>query len=115
MLNQPGDLSASLLAAADQQLQASNAALQQTQRMCEETEQIGVSILGELRGQRETLTSARETLGDARQNLTTGQTTIRRMLARTLADKLLLVAITGLLLALIGLILWYQVAGKSRA
>jgi vesicle transport through interaction with t-SNAREs protein 1 len=113
MQNQPGDLNASLLTS-DHQLQAASASLQQTQQLCAETEQIGVSILGELHGQRETLANARDQLSDVEQNLSTGQRTIRRMLARTLADKLILVSIVALLLALIGLILWYEFVGKKH-
>lgn len=113
MQNRPGDLRANLLSD-DQQLHVTTTRLQQTEQMCADTEAIGVSILGELRGQREQLTNARDTLDEAQQNLSTGQRVIRRMLARTLADKLILVFIVVMLLALIGLILWYEFKGKKR-
>ncbi|KAJ1624568.1 hypothetical protein T492DRAFT_264813 [Pavlovales sp. CCMP2436] len=113
MQNRPGDLNAGLLSD-DHQLQITSSRLQETERMTAETEAIGASILGELRGQREQLEGARDTLDDAHQNLNAGQRMIRRMLARTLADKLILVFTVFMLLALIGLLLWYQLSGKKH-
>lgn len=113
MENKPGDLRAGLLTD-DRQLQATTTRLQQTEQMCADTEAIGASILGELRGQREQLKAARDTLDDAQENLSAGQRVIRRMLARTLADRLILVFIAAMLLALIGLILWYEFAGGKK-
>ncbi|KAG8461815.1 hypothetical protein KFE25_001433 [Diacronema lutheri] len=113
MQNEPGTLRASLLTD-DHLLQVTSSRLQQTEQMCAESEAMGASILGELRGQREQLTSARDTLSGAQQDLAAGQTTIRRMLARTLADRLILAFIVVMLLALIGLILWYEFAGKRH-
>ena len=84
------------------------AALQDTQRLANDTEAMGMSILGQLGTQRGQLQSAIERREDAHQNLSVSSRLIRQMNRRATWQKLTLCGIISLLVAGILLIVYLQ-------
>ena len=72
--------------------------LQQAQRTALETEAIGISILGDLRSQRETITHAAGTLQRANEGLLRSKKTLQAIGRRALANRLVM----GVLIVLLG-------------
>lgn len=85
--------------------------LQQAHRTVLETENIGASILGDLRAQRDTLTHAAGTLQRANEGLARSKRTLASITRRALGNKLLMWAMIVLLSAAVVLLLYVQLFG----
>lgn len=84
-----------------QRLEQSSERLRDAQRVGNETESIGASILNDLRGQREQIVNSRNTLAQADSSIDRSMRTLRGMARRLAANKLLSYAIIAVLVILI--------------
>ncbi|GAB5591438.1 t-SNARE VTI1 [Umbelopsis nana] len=107
-----GDLDAStvdqrsrLLSGTDR-LGESSRRLQDSHRLALETENVGINILGTLKGQRETILRSRDTLAEADSHIDKASKTLKGMARRMATNKMITVAIILVLIALIVLIIW---------
>ncbi|CAO3678318.1 unnamed protein product [Umbelopsis ramanniana] len=107
-----GDLDAStvdqrsrLLTGTDR-LGESSRRLQDSHRLALETENVGINILGTLKGQRETILRSRDTLTEADSHIDKASKTLKGMARRMATNKMITVAIILVLIALIVLIIW---------
>eukprot|EP00010_Vexillifera_abyssalis_P001622 CAMPEP_0201552142 /NCGR_PEP_ID=MMETSP0173_2-20130828/14520_1 /ASSEMBLY_ACC=CAM_ASM_000268 /TAXON_ID=218659 /ORGANISM="Vexillifera sp., Strain DIVA3 564/2" /LENGTH=218 /DNA_ID=CAMNT_0047962571 /DNA_START=44 /DNA_END=697 /DNA_ORIENTATION=+ len=71
-----------------------------------QNEDIGVEIMGDLHGQRETLIRANDKLEDVDDNMTHGRRIVLDMTRRLITNQILLIVVIILLLGAIGLIVW---------
>ncbi|XP_064481324.1 vesicle transport through interaction with t-SNAREs homolog 1B-like [Ornithodoros turicata] len=79
-------------------------------QVASETDQIGVAVGEELRSQRETLVRAKERLEEVDGNLTTSRKIIRTMYRRVITNKMILIVIIILELAILGGLLYWKLA-----
>ncbi|KAH8556158.1 t-SNARE [Umbelopsis sp. PMI_123] len=107
-----GDLDAStidqrsrLLSGTDR-LGESSRRLQDSHRLALETENVGINILGTLKGQRETILRSRDTLAESDSHIDKASKTLKGMARRMATNKMITVAIILVLIALIVLIIW---------
>ncbi|CAM0138344.1 t-SNARE VTI1 [Umbelopsis sp. WA50703] len=80
--------------------------LQDSHRLALETENVGINILGTLKGQRETILRSRDTLAESDSNIDRASKTLKGMARRMATNKMITVAIILVLIALIVLIIW---------
>ncbi|KAI8343243.1 snare region anchored in the vesicle membrane C-terminus-domain-containing protein [Chlamydoabsidia padenii] len=80
--------------------------LEASHRLALETENIGVNILGTLKGQRETLLRTRDTLGEADSYIDKSSRTLKVMARRMATNKIIIGVIILLLVAIIILVIW---------
>jgi len=80
--------------------------LQESQRIALETEDQGSDILMNLRTQREQIEHARSTLNTADSSIDRASGTLKKMIRQMYQQRVVTAAIIGILLLLIGLILW---------
>ena len=73
-----------------------------------ETEQVGTEVLGELGTQRETLTRTRETLVGTDAELSRSRKLVRAMSRNVLYNRILLIIIILLELAILGGLIYYK-------
>mmetsp|Transcript_2059 Transcript_2059/g.2924 ORF Transcript_2059/g.2924 Transcript_2059/m.2924 type:complete len:224 (+) Transcript_2059:54-725(+) len=73
-----------------------------------QNEDIGVEIMGDLHGQRETLIRANDKLEDVDDNMTHGRRIVLDMTRRLITNQILLIVVIILLLGAIGLIVWLK-------
>ena len=71
-------------------------------------QELGVSILQDLHRQRQTILHARDTLHGADDNISTARRTLAAMSQRVLQNKLIMIGIILLLVACIGLVLYFK-------
>jgi len=96
------------LLAANESLQTSTTRLEQTQRIVSDTEEIGVSILGDLSQQRETLQGTRDKLRGVDTDLARSRKILTSMARRAVANKFIMVGIIIALFLFIALIVYIQ-------
>lgn len=89
------------LLSGQQSLERSSDRLRESQRVANETEFIGASILSDLRGQREQIGNAHRTLIEADGNVDRSLRTLRTMARRMAANKIITYAIIAVLVVLI--------------
>ncbi|KAF8232618.1 vesicle transport v-snare protein vti1 [Tricholoma matsutake] len=82
--------------------------LANTHRIALESEDMGVEILRNLRGQRETIENTRDTLQTADSNIDRADSTIRRMIRQMYKQRVMLSAIAVFFVALILTILYFK-------
>ena len=85
--------------------------LQQAQRTALEAEQIGISIMGDLHNQRQTITHAAGTLQRANEGLLRSKRTLTTIGRRALANKAIMWLMIGLLVCAIGVLAYFQLFG----
>lgn len=76
-----------------------------------ETEELGVTILGDLARQRETIIHARDTLHGADDNISKARRLLSTMSKRIVANKIIMFGISAFLLLGIILVIYYRVKG----
>lgn len=86
-------------------LERSSQRLRDSQRVANETEQIGATILTDLRGQREQISNARNTLMEADGYVDKSIRTLRGMARRMATNRIITVAIIVILIILIFLVI----------
>ncbi|VVT45186.1 uncharacterized protein SAPINGB_P000666 [Magnusiomyces paraingens] len=86
-------------------LERSSQRLRDSQRLANETEQIGANILSDLRGQREQISNARNTLMEADGHVDKSIRTLRSMARRMATNRIITVAIIVVLVLLILLVI----------
>ncbi|BGP14514.1 t-SNARE VTI1 [Rhodosporidiobolus nylandii] len=79
--------------------------------MALETEDVGTSILGNLRMQRDTLEHARDTLYDADNSIDRASSTIKKMIRTASTQRLVTYAIIAILVSLILYVLFSKLVG----
>ncbi|GBG00366.1 hypothetical protein Rsub_13125 [Raphidocelis subcapitata] len=94
-----------------ERLQKTTERLQLGKQQLAETEELGVSILGDLARQRETIVSARDTLHGADDNISKARRVLSSMSKRVLANKIIMFGISAFLLLAIILVIFYRVRG----
>ncbi|KAI7868778.1 t-SNARE [Spinellus fusiger] len=110
--NGMGDLDASTmdqrqrLLSGTERLGESSRRLQDSHRLALETEGIGINILSNLKGQRETIVRARDTLAEADSYIDKASRTLKGMARRMATNKMITAAIIIILVALIVLVIW---------
>ncbi|BGP14515.1 t-SNARE VTI1 [Rhodosporidiobolus nylandii] len=85
--------------------------LEESHRMALETEDVGTSILGNLRMQRDTLEHARDTLYDADNSIDRASSTIKKMIRTASTQRLVTYAIIAILVSLILYVLFSKLVG----
>lgn len=92
-----------------EQLNITGDRIRQGKQTLLETEELGVSILQDLHKQRETINHAREHLHDADDSIGRARKVLTSMSRRAMTNKLILALIIMLLLASIGVIIYFKV------
>ncbi|KAK3270717.1 hypothetical protein CYMTET_20901 [Cymbomonas tetramitiformis] len=92
-----------------EQLNMTGDRIRQGKQTLLETEELGVSILQDLHKQRETISHAREHLHDADDSIGRARKVLTSMSRRAMTNKLILALIIMLLLASIGIIIYFKV------
>lgn len=85
--------------------------LQQAHKTALEAEQIGISIMGDLHSQRQTITHAAGTLQRANEGLLRSKRTLATIGRRALANRLLMWLLIGFLMCAIGVLAYFQIFG----
>ena len=93
------------LLAGQDSLERTSERLRESQRVANETETVGASILNDLRGQREQIVNSRNTLGEADTYVDKSLRTLRSMARRMAANKVITYAIIAILVLLIMFVL----------
>jgi len=86
--------------------------LTETQRVALETEDLGVDILRNLRGQRETIENARDTLRGADSNIDRASGTIKKMIRQMYKQRVIISAISVFFVLLILVILYFKLVRR---
>lgn len=94
-----------------ERLQKTSERLQLGKQQLAETEELGVTILGDLARQRETIIHARDTLHGADDNISKARRVLSTMSKRVMANKIIMFGISACLLLGIILIIYYRVKG----
>ncbi|KIY98299.1 Vesicle transport v-SNARE 13 [Monoraphidium neglectum] len=94
-----------------ERLQKTSERLQLGKQQLAETEELGVTILGDLARQRETIVHARDTLHGADDNISKARRVLSSMSKRVIANKIIMFGISAFLLLGIILIIYYRVKG----
>lgn len=94
-----------------ERLQKTSERLQLGKQQLAETEELGVTILGDLARQRETIIHARDTLHGADDNISKARRLLSTMSKRVMANKIIMFGISVFLLLGIILIIYYRVKG----
>ncbi|KAF0720568.1 Aste57867_208 [Aphanomyces stellatus] len=89
-------------------LQRASDQLEQSKRIVQETEQIGISVMDTLAQQRETLLSAHEKVKDTRETAGDARRVLQRMTQRVLTHKLTLWFVIVVLVAAILLVFYHD-------
>ncbi|XP_035206467.1 vesicle transport through interaction with t-SNAREs homolog 1B-like [Stegodyphus dumicola] len=79
-----------------------------TQQIAAETDQIGIAVVDELGTQRESLIRTKERLVDTDANLTKSRKILRSMYRRVMTNKLILIVIIILEVAILGGVVYYK-------
>jgi len=88
-------------------------ALQTSRQTAHETEQLGNEIMSELTTQRETLLRTQDKLNEGGENLKTGNKTLRLMYNRVIMNKVLLITIILVELAILGGVIYWKFFSKK--
>ncbi|KAG6888358.1 hypothetical protein C0995_009051 [Termitomyces sp. Mi166 len=91
-----------------QSLEDSSRRLRDTQRIALETEDQGADILRTLRGQRETIETARDTLRSADSNIDRAHGTVKKMIRQMYKQRFILGAMTVFIICLVIVILYFK-------
>ncbi|ESO99579.1 hypothetical protein LOTGIDRAFT_141904 [Lottia gigantea] len=90
-----------------QSLQRTSDSIARSQQISEETDQIGVEIIGELGEQRETLVRTRDRLHETDGNLVRSRKILKGMARRVMTNKMILIVIILVELGIVGgLVYW---------
>lgn len=79
-----------------------------TQQIAAETDQVGIAVVDELGTQREALIRTKERLVDTDENLSNSRKILRSMYRRVMTDKLILIVIIILEIAILGGVVYYK-------
>lgn len=88
-------------------LERTNDSLARSQQLMEETEQIGIEVASDVKSQGEQLRSTRDRLQDANQQLSLSSRIIGRMSRRQITNRIILILVILIMLAVIGVILYF--------
>eukprot|EP01102_Stenamoeba_stenopodia_P011843 TRINITY_DN3664_c0_g1_i1.p1 TRINITY_DN3664_c0_g1~~TRINITY_DN3664_c0_g1_i1.p1 ORF type:complete len:204 (-),score=56.23 TRINITY_DN3664_c0_g1_i1:143-754(-) len=91
-----------------ERLEATNQRLASTQRLANETEEIGVAVLGELQHQGDVLYRANEDLDIINDNMSRGRRIVLNMTRRVITNKIVLSIIIVLLLIVDAFIVYFK-------
>ncbi|XP_055951286.1 vesicle transport through interaction with t-SNAREs homolog 1B-like [Argiope bruennichi] len=83
-----------------------------TQQIAAETDQVGIAVVDELGTQREALIRTKERLVDTDSNLTKSRKILRSMYRRVMTNKLILIVIILLEIAILIGVVWYRFIRK---
>ncbi|KAG6834516.1 hypothetical protein H0H93_009212 [Arthromyces matolae] len=97
------------LLAGNQTLIDGSRRLVNTQRIALETEEQGADILRTLRGQRETIETARDTLRGADTNIDRASGTIKKMITQMYKQRVILSLLTAFIILLVIVILYFKI------
>jgi len=100
------------LLSATERVRATGDRIKQGKQTLLETEELGVSILQDLHKQRETIVHARDNLHEADDNLGRARRVLSVMSRRAMTNKLILVAICMLLMASIGVVIYFKLGAN---
>eukprot|EP00123_Amoebidium_parasiticum_P013028 comp21717_c0_seq1/m.30696 comp21717_c0_seq1/g.30696 ORF comp21717_c0_seq1/g.30696 comp21717_c0_seq1/m.30696 type:complete len:223 (-) comp21717_c0_seq1:410-1078(-) len=98
----PTDPTRGRLLMAQERLANTSESIRSSQRLAEESEQIGIEILSNLNEQRQTINRAQSTLEETNANLSRSDRVLRSMARRALANKML----TGMILLTVAIIIF---------
>lgn len=73
-------------------------------------QELGISVLGDLQRQRETILRSRDGLGDVDDRISRARSILSTMSRRIFQNKLIMWGIVALLLGAIGLIIWSKLS-----
>jgi len=97
------------LIAGTERLEAGKERLSNVHQIALETEEIGTATLSELQEQRETLLRARNQIDDADLNVYKGRRIVMRMTFKAVTNKIVLILVVIILMALLGVAIWYRI------
>ncbi|XP_065910159.1 vesicle transport through interaction with t-SNAREs homolog 1A-like [Dysidea avara] len=88
--------------------------LDEGKRIARETEEIGLEVIGNLHGQRETLEKSRHRLRETNEDLSKGSRIIRRISKRVVQHRIIIIVAALIILAVMGLIIFGIVKAKQK-